>query len=265
MKLTTFLSPDITRALKLQMRVIFALVLRETRTTFGTSALGYLWAILIPAASIGILVLVFGAFGRSAPYGEHLAIFIALGLLTMEFYKKLEGSLMVAFRANRALLSYPPIKEIDTLIARAILISATYIMIFSVTFMGLYIFDLASIPAHGDVLFQAFLVIIFFGFSMGIFNAVVSSLWDSWTRIHTLINKPLFFVSAIFYVPSYLPTAAIDVLKWNPVLHLVEWMREGYYPAYNSTILMKQYPLSFALLLIVFGLLGERLWRRKRI
>ena len=79
----------VSSALNIQLRVIFALLLRETRTTFGNSSLGYLWAILTPAVGVGLLVLIFSFASRQPPFGQSLALFFATGFLTYEFYSKL--------------------------------------------------------------------------------------------------------------------------------------------------------------------------------
>ena len=98
---------EISSAFRIQMRVIVALLLRETRTTFGNSSLGYLWAILTPALGIVLLVLIFSFASRQPPFGQSLALFFATGFLTFEFYKKLSDSLMSVIDANKALLLYP--------------------------------------------------------------------------------------------------------------------------------------------------------------
>ncbi len=251
--------------LAIQVRVIGALILRETRSAFGTTQLGYLWAILMPAASVAVMVVIFTSMGRQPPFGSSLALFFATGVLTLEHYRKLSDSLMAALGANKALLTYPPIKELDVLFARAILISVTYAVILILFLSGLMAFDLAEFPSYPEHVFIAFLATAFLGFGMGIFNAVVASLWDSWKRIEKILTRPLFFVSGIFYIPSQLPPKAQEILQWNPVLHLVEWMRSGYYPNYESTVLTKTYPIVAALLLTFLGLVGERLYRRKRV
>ncbi|NNJ71353.1 MAG: ABC transporter permease [Kiritimatiellales bacterium] len=253
------------KLLALQARVIGALVLRETRATFGTSQLGYLWAILTPAAGTAVLVAVFAAASRQPPFGSSLALFFATGLLTLEFYQKLSGSLMMTFNANKALLTYPLIKETDTLFARFLLISATYLIIMLIFYAALILLGLADAPRYPEQLLWAFLATALLGFGAGIFNAVLYSLWDSWQHVERILTRPLFIISGIFFIPSLLPSKAIAVLKWNPVLHLVEWMRAGYYPNYESTVLDKTYLLAFALILILLGLIGERLYRKKRV
>jgi len=102
------------------------------------------------------------------------------------------------------------------------------------------------------------------GTGMGILNAVMLSVWESWQYVESILTRPLIIISGVFYIPSKLPTAAVDILKWNPVLHLIEWIRTGYYSNYASTVLDKNYLIWFALLSLLFGLTGERLTRRRR-
>lgn len=248
----------------LQFRVIVALVLRETRATFGTSQIGYLWAIVTPAISTGLLFTVFTMIDRPAPYGTSLALFFATGILTIEFFNKLSRTLMATFDANKALLTYPMIKEMDAIFARTVLIMATYMLIMVLFYSVLVAAGMASFPAHPEKLIAAFFATLALGFGFGTMNAVISSLWQSWTHIEKILTRPLMFISGVFYVPSHLPSEATNVLWWNPIMHLVEWMREGFYPHYNSVVFTPEYPLFLAMVLALLGLAGERFLKRSR-
>ncbi len=250
--------------LSLQVRVIASLVLREARATFGTSPFGYVWAIITPTVSVALLVFIFSLVGRQPPFGSSLALFFATGILTLQFYAELSNKLMTVFDANRALLTYPVIKDVDTLIARVLLIAATYAMIMFIFYAALILLGLAPLPARPEHLVAAFLATWFLGLGFGSLNAVIFSLWDTWGQIEKILTRPLFFVSGIFYVPSQLPPQAREVLQWNPVLHLVEWFRHGFYPNYNSTILDIWYPVSIGAALFLLGLAGERFFRKAR-
>lgn len=250
--------------LALQIRVLAALVLRETRATFGTTQVGYLWAIIVPAAGIALLVAIFSAVGRHPPFGGSLALFFATGILTLDLFNKLSHSLMTVFEANRALLTYPPIKPSDVLFARAILIAATYALIMALFYGSLLIFELADPPAHPGELLTAFFATCLLGFGFGTVNAVVISFWESWRHIEKILTRPLFFISGVFYVPSYLPPQVVDWLRWNPVLHAIEWIRNSWYANYDSVVLDRSYLLAVGLCLLCLGLLGERMTRRRR-
>ncbi|MCG3267683.1 ABC transporter permease [Yoonia sp. I 8.24] len=250
--------------LTLQIRVILSLVLRETRATFGTSSFGYLWAVITPTASVAVLVILFSMVGRHAPFGASLALFFATGILTLQFFTETSGKLMTVFDANKALLTYPIIKDVDTILARTILISATYLVIMVIFYAGLIAAGMAQLPARPGQLVLVFLSTALLGLGYGTVNAVIVSLWDTWMQIEKVLTRPLFFISGIFYVPSQLPTRAQDYLQWNPILHLVEWFRIGFYPNYSSSVLDKTYPVLVGTVLLLIGLAGERLFRRTR-
>jgi capsular polysaccharide transport system permease protein len=250
--------------LALQARILGALVIRETRASFGKSQLGYLWEIITPAGGMVVLVVIFTALGRKPPFGESLALFFATGILTLYFFRKLSASMMGALTANKALLTYPPIKETDTLLARAILVVLTYVLIMAVFYGGLIALGMAGPPHRPEVVVQALAATAALGFGVGMFNAFVLTFWASWSNVYSVMSRPLFFLSGIFYVPSYMPPHLIAILEWNPVLHLVEWMRMGYYPNYHSMVFDPYYPLTMAMVLTVVGLAGERLTRARR-
>ncbi len=249
----------------LQLRVIGSLVLRETRATFGTSKFGYLWAIFTPAASVGVLVFVFSLIGRHAPFGSSLALFFATGILVLQLFNELSNKLNTVFEANSALLTYPVIKDMDTLFARALLIMTTYAVIMVLFFGALFLLGMFDGPAYPERSIQAFFAACLLGLSMGLLNAVITSIWVTWIQVEKVLTRPLFFVSGIFYVPSSLPPEAMAALSWNPVLHLVEWMREGIYPNYNSAVIDRVYLFFVIMLMLLCGLAGERLLRKKRV
>lgn len=149
-------------------------------------------------------------------------------------------------------------------LARALLVAATYTLIMAIFYSALIALGLASLPHRPEHVILAFLATWLLGLGFGTLNAVIASLWDTWTQIEKILTRPLFFVSGIFYVPSQLPPHAREILQWNPVLHLVEWFRHGFYPNYNSMILDMWYPVGVGAAMLLLGLVGERLFRRER-
>lgn len=247
-----------------QGRVIGALLLREVRSSFGSSVMGYVWAILTPTAGVAMMVLIFSAIGRVAPFGTSLALFFATGFLTLELFRKLSSALMNVLNVNKGLLTYPPITETDVILARFLVISLTYVVIMALFYGTLYWTGLSDLPAYWHEFFLAFAAVALLGGGFGILNLFVFMRWQAWRHIEKILTRPLFLVSGVFYVPSQLPSEAIAVLKWNPVLHGVEWVRNGIYPNYDSAVLDKTYLLSVIACLLLVGLGGERLTRRGR-
>lgn len=252
------------KLLWLQIRVIASLTLRETRMTFGTSHSGYLWALFQPLVSISFLVFLFYLIGRQSPYGASLALFFSTAILTLELYNKLSVSLMRSFTSNKSLLTYPMIKATDTLFARLLLIMLTFMMIMTILYSSLIALGMATFPAHPEQIILAFFATSALGFGIGTIHAIMYRRNTSWQHVEKILARPLFFLSGVFYIPSALPPEAINIIKWNPIIHLVEWVRIGYYSHYESDILNKAYPLSIAICLILLGLFWERISRKKR-
>ena len=257
-------SRKIYSALRIQVRVILALILRETRTTFGNSTIGYLWAILTPALGVAILVWLFSLVSRQPPFGQSLALFFATGFLVFEFYNKLTNSIMNVINSNKALLLYPVVKPTSAITARFLLITLTYFIIMCLFFGALIFLGLADFPSFPINLCCAFLAISLLGLGVGLINLMLSTIWESWSIVWQIINRPMFFISGIFFIPSQLPEYALNFLKWNPVLHLIEWVRSSYYPNYFSRVLDITFLLTLSFIFIFLGLFAERLLRHRK-
>jgi len=74
--------PGFTEQLRSQGRIVHALIIRETRTRFGDSRLGYGWALLEPILHIALLSAVFSLLMRgSPPIGANFFVFYYTGLI----------------------------------------------------------------------------------------------------------------------------------------------------------------------------------------
>ena len=249
--------------LRVQIRVICALILRETRVTFGTAQLGYLWAIANPVFGTAILVFIFSLISRLPPIGTSFVLFFATGILPYELYRKLAASLMNVFSANQGLLAYPLVKELDVVYARSLLIIATYLLVMIIFFSTLVIFGITNWPADLTKILSAISALALMGLGVGVCNAVLKGLWKAWVQIEAIISRPMFFISGIFFIPTLFPPHIRDLLAWNPVLHCIEWFREGYYGSYESVILDKGYIFTWIICVLLAGFGGERLYRKK--
>ena len=80
-------APSFFETLRTQGRVIHALIIRETRTRFGDSKLGYGWALLEPIAHILMLSLVFAVMMRGRPpIGDEFFIFYYTGIIPYHMF-----------------------------------------------------------------------------------------------------------------------------------------------------------------------------------
>lgn len=251
-------------ALKIQSRVIGALVLREMSVRYGRTSFGYLWALLEPVGYIAAFSAIFAFAHSTAPFGQSKPLFFALGVIPFRLFIALGNQLGGAFIANEALLGFPVVKKIDTIIARWILEVITSIAVMSIVIIALHFID--EIPWPNDPLRmgEGFIIIAGMGLGMGLINAVTISYVSSWQNIFRMIATPMLFVSGVFYTIESVPQAMRGIVLWNPVIHGVEIIRDGYYNNYRSAHIDTTYVMTVCVLLVMFGLMLERAVRRGR-
>ena len=248
--------------LALMCRVIIGLILREMSTRFGRQRLGYGWALIEPSVYILFFVLIRSAIVGRVPFGESILLFFIPGLLVVRVFVGVCGKMLFAISANRALLTYPPVKPVDVMIARFLLESLTmYVILTSFFVLMHWIAGTKVILDYGEFAGSvAALSILCAGF--GAFNAVFSILWPTWERIWSFVPMPVMILSGTFFVPKALPSGIQDLLAYNPVLHCVEWLRTSTYLTYDP-LLDRSYPILFGYVLLILALSLERLYRPK--
>ncbi|MEZ0167570.1 ABC transporter permease [Microvirga sp. TS319] len=250
--------------LQVQFRVVGALVLREMRTRFGRSRAGYLWALVQPIGHISILTVVLASMQRAVPVGPSIQLFLATGLIPYLLFMNLVTRLMTAIVSNQTLFTFPIVKILDAVAARALLEILTICLIGMLVLAGLALLGLGLIPEEPANLAGALAATALYGIGFGLTSMAIYSVFPAWDRIQALLLLPLYFCTGIFYVPDTLPVAFRDVIVWNPLLHGVEWFRSGFYANYGAATLDKGYFIGWGVSLLLVGLVLERVVCRGR-
>ncbi len=243
-------------ALRIQSRVIHALILRETRTRFDRNKLGYLWALFEPVAFILVLVAMFSAMGRGSPIGtdQDLPLFFLTGMIPWLFFSNTVNKTMTGIEGNRALLAYPQVKPFDVLLARALLEFATLTVVFVFLLLMFAYFGVYRSIDSLLGLFAATVSLWLLAIGIGCLNASILLFIPSYNQTYAVIQRPFFFISGIFFTVESLPDGAREIALYNPILHGIDWFRSAYFQSYEGVYLDVQYLWTFVLILLAVGL-----------
>jgi capsular polysaccharide transport system permease protein len=256
--------PGFFERLRTQRRVIHALIIRETRTRFGDSKLGYGWALLEPIAHILTLSLVFAVLMRGRPpIGEEFFIFYYTGIIPYHMFVHTSSSMTYAIAGNGSLLQLPLVGTFDVLMARGLLELLTDTLVAVVLLAGFGALGLGALPQDFAGVSTSLLVMWLLGCGCGFLNAVINAFAKSWDKIWAQLTRLLYFCSGIFYVPGMMPDWIRDILAWNPVLHAVDWFRSSFFREYEPHWLDRSYLLTFAIVTLLAGLGLERGLQRR--
>jgi capsular polysaccharide transport system permease protein len=256
--------PRLVARLATQRRVIRALIIRETRTRFGESKLGYGWAVLEPVLHITLLSVIFAVVMRgSPPIGTEFFTFYLTGLVPYHVFIHASGAMGFAITGNAPLLQLPLVTTFDVIVARGILEFVTDVIVAVLLLMGFTAIGLPAMPADLWTPAAVLLVTAALGFGVGFVNAVATVFVRSWDRLYAQLTRVLYFCSGIFYVPGAMPDWVRELLSWNPLLHAIDWFRSGFFETYQPHWLDRGYLGVAATLAVLAGLSLHAACRRK--
>ncbi len=245
------------------LRVVGALILREMATRYVRTPGGYIWTVLQPVLMIALLTIAFSMVLRQPPLGSSFVLFYATGYLPLRLFQEVCDSVGTALQFNKALMAYPRVTYVDSLLARAVLSILTQITVAALvmgavfaTQEGASIFDIRPVVlAYG--------VGVFLAVGIGVFNSYAGSAFPLYKTLWNTAKSPLILVSAVFYLFEDLPHTAQALLWYNPLVHLSGLMRQGVYAAYHPEYLSMTYVGFLGLVPLFFGVLLLRRFSRE--
>ena len=236
-----------------RLRVLSALVIREMNTKFGRSTGGYLWALAEPLGGILLLSVAFSLALRTPPLGSSFMLFYMTGVIPFSMFNTMSKGVSGAVKSNKGLLNYPVVTVLDAVFAKFVLNFMTTLLV-AVTLVsaiiylqGLYVnLDLGAIAL-------AFGLAALLGLGVGTLNCVLFGLYPTWSNVWSVLTRPLFILSAIFFTYESVPAAFQKILWWNPLVHIIGVMRSGFYGAYHPAFVSLPYVIGISLGLFVVG------------
>ncbi|WP_066586115.1 ABC transporter permease [Sphingomonas pruni] len=213
--------------IRLKMRVINALFIRELMARFGHSNLGFLWQVLEP------LVLALGVMASwSLIYGERnhgvrVIPLVLTGYTYLTLWRHMTARLSNSFRQASGLLFHRSVKPIDILIARGMLESIGVLMAFFAAYIPLALLGIIDPVDDYLVLLGAWTLICFLTFGVALIITGVTHLSETIERFVQPVMYLILPLTGVFYMVYWLPPAAREVVVLSPLVQACEMYRAG--------------------------------------
>ena len=246
-------------ALSVQSRVISALTLHETRSRFGNSKLGFFWALFEPFAHIMVFIAIFSALDRAVPIGDSMGLFILTGIIPWLMFSNIVNNVMRAVKQNKPLLGYPQVMPFDIMISQVILEFATLVLIF---LFFVFIISASGVKIRIDdylQLAQPTGLLVLLGTGIGMINSAIIEKFPSYRSLYTAVSRLFYFTSGVFFTANFLSPEVFEAIDFNPLIHLIDWFRSGFFPSYNSDLYDAKYTVAVCVSIFFIGLLVERI------
>jgi ABC-type polysaccharide/polyol phosphate export permease len=245
--------PSLLQSWKIQRRVVWALTLREILTRYGRHNIGFLWLFAEPMLfTLGVTAL---WTATKAVHGSDLPIvaFAITGYSSVLLWRNMPGRCIGAIAPNLSLLYHRNVRPIDIYLARLLLEVAGVTISF--VFLVLFFSFIGWLELPEDVLqiAGAWCMLAWFGAGLALFLGALSETSETVEKLWHPTAYLLFPLSGAAFMVDALPEAAQKVVLMLPMVHGVEYLREGYF----GTQFVAHYDLGYmALINIILTALG---------
>ncbi len=212
--------------LQRQLSVIVALIFKEWRSRLQTSKFGFFFVLAESFVFLLAISILLVLLGRTQFDGVPVLLFVPAGVIPFVIFRRSVMSTSKSVGKNEGLMDYPQVKPIDAIIAAYIFqmwllfLAASLLM-----FLLWWLLDLVpSMPRPLEALgVMAVFLVGCFGLSLLV--GVYATLYDFVERTIDVMRRPILIISGVIWPVDHLPTAARQVLAWNPLVHVIAYIR----------------------------------------
>lgn len=260
------------RAVYNARELLWNLTLRELRTKYRKSFLGWSWSMLNPLATVAIYSFVFGVlFQAAAPAGDPsgltgFAVFLLAALLPWNFFALIANLGISSISANAGLVrrvAFPREVLVFSNVLHACVQFSIEIAIFVVV---LAVVGGPVLPwILGVIITGLFLAAFGAGFALAL--SALAVFFKDVTYLWTIAVQVWFFLTPIVYDPSIVEDRAPDwansILQLNPMRAFTIIFRNFLYDGRMPSLQMSLFAILSSIASLTFGwLIFSRLGRR---
>lgn len=222
---------DFLKSVAIQRRVVHALLMREVLTRYGRHNIGFLWLFVEPMIfTLGVAAIwtaTRNVHGSSLP----IIAFAITGYSSVLLWRNMPGRCLMAINPNLSLMYHRQVRVIDIFLARILLEGIGATISFVVLCLFFTFIGSMSLPEDVLMVVGGWLMLAWFGASLALLLGALSESWEAIDKIWHPVSYLLFPLSGAAFTVDALPKVAQDIILILPMVHGVEFLREGYFGA----------------------------------
>ena len=203
--------------------LVYQFTITDFKLRYSHSVLGYLWSLLNPLLTFGVLYVVFSIFIRFGDI-EHYQVYLLSGILLWSFFAQTSSSGMLSLQQKSSLLNKVNFPRI--IIPVSSTLTNTLTICLNMIVLSVFI-ALSRVDVKYSAFFAAVIVIELIIMSLGV-SLLLSSLYLKFrdlSHIWAVILQLGFWATPIIYPVSIVPAKYHIIFKINPMARLIDNFR----------------------------------------
>lgn len=237
------------------VRIVTALMMREVITRFGREGLGFAWLIGEPLIfTFGVMTL-WSITKPSYEHGIRLAPFVMTGYLAIILIRHFISYLTVALQSNIGLLYHRQVAPLHIISSRIMMEFAGATTAYMIVYIVLFVIGQVSLPYNYLLLYYGWCLLGFLSAGFAMILTGLSIRYEFVERLTGLIGYLMIPLSGAFAMVAWFPASVQKYYLMIPFVHCIEMTREAIFGEFVTTYYSLSYPLLWAILLNIIGLL----------
>ncbi|WP_461832723.1 ABC transporter permease [Aquifex sp.] len=255
---------ELYKAFKIQLRVVYALMMREIITRYGRENIGFLWLFLEPLVLILGVTLLWSYIRPHKEYWFPVQVFIFTGWMVNKLWMITVPKAMQGIHANIGLLYHRYITPFDIILSRIVLEVTAMTGVFMFLSFILISVHIIEHPYNYFYIVIGWILACWFTFGFSFLVTSINILTnDLLQKIWSLISLALFISSGTFFLVEWLPPEVRPYVLLLPTVHNVEMVRYGFFGNKMHPYFDVAYSLQCNLFITFLGLFLFKIQSKK--
>lgn len=230
--------------------VILAILIRDVQSKFNDK-FGISWAIIQPVSFIFILSFLRGRMDGGETHTMPTFVFIVYGIICLQFFITTLQSTASSLKRYKPLFAFRQVMPISSFIAVALFEYIIKIAVIITIVILMWLLGIESKISDPLTIIINFTMIWLMAIGIGILFAITTAFLPEVDKFRQMAQRPMLFISAVFFSLQDIPERYWSYLDWNPLLHAIELSRQAAYPSFGAVGVSQSF-LYMCTLTIVF-------------
>lgn len=234
--------------------VIFAILIRDVQSKFNDK-FGISWAIIQPVSFIFILSFLRGRMDGGETHSMPTFVFIVYGIVCLQFFITTLQSTASSLKRYKPLFAFRQVMPISSFIAVALFEFIIKIVVIVTLVILMWLLGIETKISDPLSIIVNFTMIWLMAIGLGILFAISTAYLPEIDKFRLMAQRPMLFISAVFFSLQDIPEEFWGYLNWNPLLHTIELSRQAAYPSFGAVGVSQSYVYMCTLTIVFLSLL----------
>jgi len=254
-------APILRSRFRIWQDVIFAIFIRELQSKFNDK-FGISWAIVQPVTFIFVLSFLRGRMDGGETHTIPTFVFMVYGIVSLQFFVTTLQSVSSALKKNKPLFAFRQVMPISGFMAVALFEFIVKVFVIFTLVLIMWLLGIDSQINNPLIIIANFTLVWLIAVSLGIIFAIAIAFVPEIQKVQQMAQRPLLFISAVFFSLQDIPKQFWPYLDWNPLLHAIELSRDAAYPSFGAVGVSQSFLNICTLCLVLLSLIVyKRYWK----